>query len=130
MWSFWLSKLRQYLVLIKYLSTSLAVYLYILAALYLLVDVLQIDPVPAYIAIYLTAYAMEYMLTLRLVFNELHRGSKVLKYVTYVGVFLGFSTLLYAWLLSVGVYYLLATLLTAGVLMPVRFVVNKYWVYC
>ncbi len=130
MWSFWLSKLRQYLVLIKYLSTSLAVYLYILAALYLLVDVLQIDPVLAYIAIYLTAYAMEYMLTLRLVFNELHRGSKVLKYVTYVGVFLGFSTLLYAWLLSVGVYYLLATLLTAGVLMPVRFVVNKYWVYC
>lgn len=130
MWSFWLSKLHQYLVLIKYLSTSLAVYIYILAALYLLVDVMQIDPVVAYITIYLTAYALEYTLTLRLVFNERHRGSKVLKYVTYVGVFLGFSTLLYSWLLSVGVYYLLATLLTAGVLMPVRFAVNKYWVYC
>lgn len=129
MWSLLISKLGQYLVLFKYLMTSVFVYIYILAAIYALVDFLQMDKVVAYITVYITAYVMEYTLTLRLVFNEQHRLSKVLKYLGYVAVFLGLSTLLYKLQISVGVYYLLATLLTAVVLMPVRFFVNKYWVY-
>jgi len=129
MQSFFLTKLRQYLVWVKYLLTSVFVYIYILAAIYVLVDFLLIDKVLAYITVYITAYVMEYTLTLRLVFNEQHRWRKVLKYVTYVAIFLDLSTLFYKLLLSVGIYYLLATLVAAIVLMPVRFLVNKYWVY-
>ena len=107
MQSFFLTKLRQYLVWVKYLLTSVFVYIYILAAIYVLVDFLLIDKVLAYITVYITAYVMEYTLTLRLVFNEQHRWRKVLKYVTYVAIFLGLSTLFYKLLLSVGIYYLL-----------------------
>lgn len=124
-----LFKLQRNLVLIKYLLTSVFVYIYILAAIYVLVDFLRVDQVLAYVAVYITAYVVEYTLTLRLVFNEQHRWIKVLKYVAYVFVFLGLSTQLYKLLLLLGVYYLLATLLTAFALMPLRFVINKYWVY-
>lgn len=124
-----ITKLYQNLVLIKYLLLSVFVYLYIFIALYVLVDILHTDEVLAYVVVYITAYAMEYTLTLCLVFNEQHRWAKVIKYITYVAIFVPLATSFYTLLLSVGVYYLLATLLTAVVLMPVRFLINKYWVY-
>jgi putative flippase GtrA len=129
MLSILLSTLKQYFGLIKYLLISVFVYIYILTAIYVLVDFLQMDQVLAYLTVYIPAYILEYTMTLSMVFNEQHRWSKVLKYIGYVAVFLGLSTLFYKLMLSVGMYYLLATLLTAVVLMPVRFMVNKYWVY-
>ncbi len=126
--SFFLAKLRQNLLLL-YLLTSASVYIYILAAIYALVDVCKFEKIFAYIIVYVTAYVIEYTLTLRFVFNEQHRWIKVIKYITYVAIFLGFSTYFFKLLLSFGVYYLLATLLVALALMPVRFIVNRYWVY-
>lgn len=127
--SFSLTKLRQNLLLFKYLLTSASVYIYILGAIYVLVDVCKFEKIFSYIIVYVTAYVIEYTLTLRFVFNEQHRWIKVIKYITYVAMFLGFSTYFFKLLLSFGVYYLLATLLVALALMPVRFIVNKYWVY-
>ena len=83
----------------------------------------------AYVTVYLTAYALEYTVTLRLVFVERHKWVKVLKYLTYVAVFLVFSSSAFQILVSRGVHYILATLVVAIALMPARFIVNKYWVY-
>lgn len=123
------STLRQGILLFKYLSTSVLIYVYILAGIYFCVDVLKLGKILAYILVYATAYFIEYTFTLRFVFNRRHRWKMVVKYVTYVLLFLGISTYLFKFMLSLDVYYISATLLVAVILMPLRFVVNKYWVY-
>ncbi len=119
----------QWRELLKYLSISILVYIYIMIAMYTLVDYWQQDPVLSFMVVYLAAYIMEYILTLRFVFKRTHQWKKVFKYVIYIVIFLCLSTMLYKLLLYIDIHYLLATILTAITLMPVRFVVNKYWVY-
>lgn len=123
------STLHQGLLLIKYLSASVLIYVYILAAMYLCVDVFNLRKVVSYIFVYATAYLIEYTFTLRFVFNKPHRWKMVAKYVTYILLFLGISTYLFKLLISLDVYYITATLLVAVILMPLRFLTNKYWVY-
>ena len=129
MLSFFVAKLFPNLLLFKYLSTSALVYIYIIGSIYTLVDMCKFEKIFAYIIVYVTAYIIEYTVTLRFVFNEQHRWLKVIKYIIYVIIFLGFNTYFFKLLLSFDVYYLLAALLVALTLMPVRFVVNRYWVY-
>ena len=126
---FLLSKIQENLTLIKYVLTSGLSYIYILGNLYILVDLFSLNKVSSYVIVYSTAYILEYLITLLFVFNEKHRWLKVIKFITYVSIFLGISTLLFKLLLSFNIYYLIATLLVALLLMPVRFLVNKYWVY-
>lgn len=119
----------RYFEILRYLSTSLLVYVYILAAIYVLVSRLGLGPVPAYVLVYSIAYLLEFSVTLVFVFEEEFRWNKVVKYVVYVIIFLTVSTLIFKAMIVSGVYYLYATLLTAAILMPARFLVNKYWVY-
>ncbi len=121
--------LRKHLVPIKYLLGSVLVYTFILSAVYILVDLIGVDEVPAYLTVYLTAYILEYTITLVLVFNERHRWGKVLKYIVYLAAFLGLSTMLFKLQISLGIHYLIATMAIAILLMPVRYVINRYWVY-
>ncbi len=123
------ASLRKHLVPIKYLLGSVLVYTFILLAIYILVDLIGVDEVPAYVAVYLTAYIFEYTITLVIVFNERHRWGKVLKYIVYLAAFLGLSTMLFKLLISLGIHYLIAIMAIAILLMPVRYIVNKYWVY-
>lgn len=115
--------------IIKYAATSLLVYLYIFAALYAMVSLLEVAKITAYIVVYLGAYLLEYTATMRLVFAVQHRWRMVLKYVIYVAGFFGINTLLYAAFLQSGVHYMLAAFLVALMLMPIRYLVNKHWVY-
>lgn len=120
---------RRYFTLIKYILTSVLVYAYVFLAIFALVELMRLKELYAYVTVYLTAYALEYTVTLRLVFEERHKWVKVLKYLTYVAVFLLFSSYAFQILVSSGVHYIFATLAVAVVLMPARFIVNKYWVY-
>jgi putative flippase GtrA len=120
---------QQHLAVLRYVATSVGVYVYVLAALYVLVDWLQVPKVSAYIAVYAGAYVMEYLATMRLVFAVQHRWAMVLKYVIYVSAFLVINTVLYSQLLRWEVHYMIAALLVAVLLMPARYLVNKHWVY-
>ena len=124
-----LAALRERTGLIKYAATSVLVYVYVFAALYGLVDLAGTPEVLAYVLVYAGAYLMEYTATMRLVFGVEHRWRMVVKYALYVGGFFGVNTLLYTALLGWGVHYLLAALLVALALMPLRYLVNKLWVY-
>ncbi|MFK8068038.1 MAG: GtrA family protein [Gammaproteobacteria bacterium] len=119
----------QWRELTKYLYISILVYVYIMIAMFTLVDYWQLDPVLSFVVVYLGAYVSEYILTLHFVFKENHQWKKIFKYIIYIAIFLCLSTLLYKILLYLGIHYLMATILTAITLMPARFVVNKYWVY-
>jgi putative flippase GtrA len=115
--------------LTRYLLTSVAIYLLILLALYLLVDVAGVEATSAYVAVFLCAYIVEYTATLLFVFRRRHTWGHAARFVLYVVLFLGFSTLLFDLLRALGVHYLAAALLTSAVLMPLRFVSNRRWVY-
>jgi putative flippase GtrA len=124
-----LAALRPRVRLVKYAATSLAVYVYIFAALYALVSWAGMPELMAYVLVYAGAYLLEYTATLRLVFAVQHRWRMVVKYGVYVAGFFGINTALYAALIREEVHYLLAAFLVALVLMPARYLVNKHWVY-
>jgi putative flippase GtrA len=117
------------MILVRYLSVSVSVYVIILAGMYLLVDRLQIDKTASYVCIYLCAYLAEYALTLTVVFRSDHHLRKVLKFVINTALFLGLGTLLFRLMLWWQVNYLVATVGVALLLLPFRFLTNKYFVY-
>ena len=82
------------------------VYLYIVAALYVLVEFLELDKVLAYAVVYLLAYVMEYTMTLLFVFRARFKYRMTVKYVIYVAGFLTVSTLTYKAMLLAGIDYL------------------------
>ena len=121
--------LRKHVGIVKYALTSVLVYVYIFAALYLLVSILDVAKITAYIVVYAGAYLLEYTATMRLVFAVQHRWRMVLRYAVYVAGFFGINMVFYAFLLRSNVHYMLAAFVVALVLMPARYLVNKHWVY-
>ncbi len=113
----------------RYLLVSVAAYVFILISLYFFIEILHINKIFSYVLTYLIAYFAEYISTLKFVFTGTHQVKKLVKYIAYVSVFLTFSTLIYSFLISHQIHYTLAALITAAILMPLRFLVNKYWVY-
>jgi putative flippase GtrA len=115
--------------MLRYLLTSVFVYAFILLALYGLVDRVGVSATPAYIAVFLFAYIVEYLATVLLVFGKRHSLGNALRFVVYVLLFLGTSTFLFKGILSLGLHYLAAALSTSALLMPIRFISSKLWVY-
>lgn len=120
---------RNWAQIARYLFTSVAVYILILLALYLFVDLAGVDATLAYVVIFLCAYVVDYTATLLLVFRRRHSWGNLGRFVLYVVLFLGISTALYDLFRAVGVHYLASALIVSALLMPLRFVANKHWVY-
>ena len=107
--------------LIKYMMVSVISYLYVLGALYMLVSLFNFDKLFSYIFVYISVYIIEYVLTLIFVFNKKHSIKKFLKFAVYIMFFLVISSLIYKWLLSVHLNYLIAAIFVALILMPMRY---------
>ncbi|MBV5338216.1 MAG: hypothetical protein J0665_01470 [Deltaproteobacteria bacterium] len=118
-----------FMTLTRYFSVSIGVYVFILGGMYLIVDLLQVDKVTSYILVYLFAYLAEYAVTLTFVFCNEHHWLKVLKFIIHTAVFLVLSTLLFRAMLGWHVHYLIATFAVAVLLLPFRYLSNKYLVY-
>jgi putative flippase GtrA len=115
--------------LVRYFSISISMYMLILAGMYFLVDQLEIDKIISYIIISSFSYIFEYMLTLLFVFPGHHQWLKVLKFLIHTSFFIAIGTLIYEALLVMQVQYLLATFIAALLLLPLRYISNKYFVY-
>ena len=120
---------NRYFEIIRYLLVSVFAYIYILAAIYVLIDFLGVNHMHAYVMVYLSAYTINYVLILKYVFEGRHNWIKVLKFVVYIVISLILSTIFFEFILSIGIHYLLSVILTAVLLMPFRFLANKNWVY-
>jgi hypothetical protein len=115
--------------LVRYFSVSIVVYVFILGGMYLLVDWLQVNKVASYVIVYICAYVVEYAMTLTFVFRSDHHWLKVFKFITHTASFLLLGTLLFRVMLDWQVQYLIATFAVAVVLLPFRYLSNKYLVY-
>lgn len=119
----------QLFTLLRYLSVSVSVYAFILLGMYVLVDWLQFGELVGYVIVYLCAYSIDYLMTLKFVFRSDHHWLKVVKYVIHTLVFLLIGSFVFKAFLHFGVHYLIATFAAALVMFPVRYYSNKYLVY-
>lgn len=115
--------------LARYLSLSVFMYIFVLSAMYLLVDRVGVEKVTSYVTVYATAYVIQYVTSLRYVFRARHSGAKVLKFVLNIAFFLALGAGLFRGALALGVNYLVATVGVAVLLMPLRFLASKFFVY-
>lgn len=117
------------MVYIRYFSVSALAYVFIMVGMYVLVDVLNIAKVASYLLVYATSYVVEYLMTLSFVFRKTHHWLKIIKLIIHTLVFLALGALVFDGLIKIDINYLVATLLTAIILLPVRFLSNRYLVY-
>lgn len=121
--------LKEKFNIIRYISVSIISYIYVLSLLYILVSKFNFEKLISYIFVYISVYFIEYILTLIFVFNKSHSTRKLFRFIIYVILFLLISSILYKFLLEIRLNYLIAAILVAVMLMPIRYFFNKIWVY-
>lgn len=113
----------------KYLGVSVAMYVSIFFVMYVAVDIIGVDEISAYITTYAIAYIADYLINLRYLFNRDHSWATVIKYITHILFFLGCGTVIFKTLIFLNIHYLIATLLSAIALLPLRFLAHKFLVF-
>jgi len=122
--------IRENLILIvKYLSVSAGMYILIFLSMYLLIDIIGISEMYAYVITYCLVYIVNYNINLRFLFYRDHSLSTILKYFSHIFFFLVSGSLIFKFLFNLNIHYIFATLLTAIVLFPPRFLTHKFIVF-
>lgn len=118
-----------FLQIVKYAKISIVGYVYVFISLYLLVDVLNINKSVAFLLVYGILYVLLYFIQMKYLFNTSHDKKKLIRFVLTVLSFYILANLLYNIGIHFKINYLLSTVITIGILMPLRFIVYKYVVY-
>jgi hypothetical protein len=115
--------------IIKYAFLSIVGYGFVFLFLFLFIELFQFNTSYSFLIVYGSWYIMLYSLQLRFLFNTTHSKKRFLKFCFYLIVFYVIANVLF----NLGLYfnqnYLVATLITILVLMPLRFLTTKYYVY-
>ncbi len=95
------------------------------------VELLHADPFPAWAGGFcvgaLVKYWLSYVFTFRS--REAH-GPAAVRYIVSIALLLGANTALYALLYEVlGMHYILALVLTTGLMIPPGYVISRKWVF-
>lgn len=113
----------------KYAFLSFVGYAFVFLFLYVFIDVFHFNTTYSFLIVYGIWYLMLYSLQLRFLFNTTHSKKRFLKFCIYLVVFYIIANVLF----NLGIYfnqnYFIATLITILVLMPLRFLTTKYYVY-
>jgi len=115
--------------ILKYVGLSLIIYAGIITALYILVDVGNLNKVYSYVIIYALAYLIDYLINLKYIFLVKNSLKVFIKYSLHILFFYFLNIYLYKVLLGYGVHYLIATWMLIFVLFPLRFLSYKFLVY-
>lgn len=118
-----------FVMLVRYFSVSMGIYIFILVSMYVLVEWIEMEKVSSYLLVYICAYLAEYVLTILMVFRSSHNWKKVIKFIIHTVFFLAIGTLLFRIMLYLEMNYLIVTFAVAILLLPFRFLSNKYLIY-
>lgn len=113
----------------RYIIISTIGYFYVFLSLYLMVTILKIDKSISFMIVYGILYILLYFLQLKILFKAEHNKFKLIRFFFSTFLFYVLANFLYYFFISLGVEYLLATLITIIILMPTRFLVSKYFIY-
>jgi putative flippase GtrA len=113
----------------RYILISVVSYTFVFGALKLLVDVVGLNESYSFVLVYGVNYLLLYSVQLRYLFKTEHHRRKLIRFVSSILFFYLFVNLLFNLGLMLGLDYLVATACTIVILMPIRFVVLKHFVY-
>lgn len=115
--------------LIKYINISIIGYGFVFVSLYVLVDLLKVNKSISFMIVYGVSYILLYSVQLKYLFNTTHNKYKLIRFCISIISFYALANLLF----NIGVYlkinYLISTVLTVILLMPLRFLVSKFIVF-
>jgi putative flippase GtrA len=113
----------------RYTLISIFGYLYIFLSLYLLISLMKVNKSVAFLISYGIWYSILYLIQLKLLFKTNHKKDKLIKFCINLIIFYFVANVLY----NVGIYlnldYEVSTAITILILMPLRFIASKYYVY-
>jgi len=113
----------------RYVLISIVSYIFVFSGLYLLIDILLINQTWAYMIVYGVAYIFLYAVQLRYLFNTEHDNKKFVRFCLMIVSFYAISNLLFNVFIAIDIHYLIATAITVVILMPLRLIVSKLFVY-
>ncbi len=113
----------------RYILISVISYVYVFLSLYVLVDVLLWAKQLSFIIVYGIAYVLLYTIQLKYLFYKNHNKKKFIKYCITILSFYLLANLLYYIGLKMEINYLVTTVFTILILMPLRFLIYKFFVY-
>lgn len=115
--------------LIKYAKISIISYSYVFLSLYLLVELLDLNESIAFMIVYGILYALLYFIQMKYLFNTSHSKKKLIRFILAIATFYVLANLLYNLGIYLKINYLISTVITIAILMPLRFLTYKYVVY-
>lgn len=124
-----LLKSKNYRLIKKYTVLSVIGYLYVFITLYILVDSFSINKTLSFILSYGSWYIVLYVLQLKYLFQTKHNRRKILRFYGTLLFFYICANLLYNLGINLEMHYLISSLITIVILMPLRFIVSKVFVF-
>ena len=113
----------------RYIFVSISAYLFVLALMFLFVDVIGLNSSLAFFITYASAYVYDYISSLRFVFNKEHNTTKLVIYVCYLLIFFLIGNAVYFFLNKLGFNYIIQTFLAMVLVFPLRYGALKYIVF-
>jgi len=116
-------------LIIRYIFISLFGYGFVFFSLYILVDILKNNETISFMLVYAISYVFLYTLQLKYLFKTNHNNYKFIRFCGSILFFYLCANLLYNIGLWLKLNYLLSTTFTIIILMPLRFIISKLFVY-
>lgn len=113
----------------RYILISIFGYSFIFGGLYILVDWFEVNKTVSFVIIYGLNYIFLYSIQLTLLFKTKHSSKKLIRYISSILLFYLCANLLYNFGLKLNLEYMLSSILTVVLLMPLRFLVSKLLVF-
>lgn len=113
----------------RYVIVTGLIYGYVFSAMYVLIDVMGWNRTLSYVIVYGIAYTLNYLLTLKFVFLKANSAKTAIKYLIYILLSFLFGAALFHLLSMLHVNYALAMCIVMATLFPLRFLLNKLFVF-
>jgi len=116
-------------LIFRYILISILSYGFVFSGLIALVSFFKINKTYAFLIIYGINYIFLYIVQLRFLFKTNHTKYKLIRFISFIIFFYLLANLIY----NIGLYfqinYLISTGLTVIILMPLRIIISKLFVY-
>lgn len=117
------------ILLFKYILISICGYGFIFLGLYVLVDFLNLNETTAFMIVYAITYIYLYVVQLKYLFKTQHSWKKLVRFYAAILVFYILANIIYNLGLKLNINYLIASIISVVVLMPLRLIVSKLIVF-
>lgn len=115
--------------ILKYINISGVGYAYVFLFLFILVEYAKMNETISFILVYGSWYVLQYFFQLRYLFNKKHNKNFAYRYIIYIVFFFTLTTLVYSIGIGQQVHYIISYIITIFIIMPIRFLILKNFVF-